>query len=722
VNSGTSISGSGTGAIVTLATAGRTDYPTANNPQDIVFEGSTPAVWITNNSGSDTLSKMDVSSGANTVYFVPASGGGSYGIAYNNDLLSPALWQTAISQNTVTSIDLLGNPGSPITVDSGPYDVAFDTPDNAVWVTNNLGNTISKVDSFNMAPPQSFHVGSSPTSITFDNITSSVWVVAGSELERYNTGGSLINTYLVSTNPADVVLDNVTNSVWVTNNGNTVSKIDINDINPIVDYPVGSGASGLAFDSVTNSIWVANTSDNTISKVDIFGVNPTVVYPVGNSPQNIAFDSSTNSVWVTNSGSNTVSKIDIFSLPSGYTASGAFTSAVIDLGAAATYTTLAYTDTIPANTTLTLDVRAGNTSTPDGSWTGWTTGVASGGDISALNDNRYVQYQANFATTDTAVTASLDDVTINYSQYQSSGALVSSVFDSGSAANFISRVDWTTTDTSPTEIVKLQVRSSADNVTWSNWCGPSVTCDGSSYFLAADNGIGLASNHPLKIGNDDRYFQYKVTLLSSGNARPSVTSVGVGYDVASGAPPIISNVATSTLTDTGVVVTWDTDIASGSYINYSTSPTLSGPINVGNGTLTTSHLIALAGLASNQTYYFDVVSGVSTDDNAGSHYAFTTLAAVTPPPSGGGGGGLPGAPIITNVSSGNATCTIPFSWEIKNAGAPNLYNSTRAIQYSTAPSGSNVSFPVISGTNTIEARDGNTVLKTVVVECYYVLE
>jgi hypothetical protein len=98
-----------------------------------------------------------------------------------------------------------------------------------------------------------------------------------------------------------------------------------------------------------------------------------------------------------------------------FNSSGVFTSSVMDLGATVVgAATLDYTTTLPLNTTLTVDVRGGDTATPDGSWTAWQTDIASGGDISALGNSRYVQYRANLSTTDTLVTPTLDDVTVNY--------------------------------------------------------------------------------------------------------------------------------------------------------------------------------------------------------------------------------------------------------------------------------------------------------------------
>lgn len=208
--------------------------------------------------------------------------------------------------------------------------------------------------------------------------------------------------------------------------------------------------------------------------------------------------------------------------------SGTFTSAVINTGAQSAFTTFTYATTLNGQT-ITMDVRAGNTATPDGTWTAWQTGVTSGGSIAGLSGNRYIQYRANLLTSNLAVTPTLDSVSIGYSQYIT-GELTSSVYDSNSFANLIARVSWTESGESVTEHTKLQIRSSADNITWSNWCGFD-DCSGGTYFDVSRNGVVLNTGHPLLSGNDDRYFQYKATLVSGGALTPILTGVTVQYVV-----------------------------------------------------------------------------------------------------------------------------------------------------------------------------------------------
>jgi hypothetical protein len=103
--------------------------------------------------------------------------------------------------------------------------------------------------------------------------------------------------------------------------------------------------------------------------------------------------------------------------------SGNFTSSTKDSGAvtgsSATWTTLSWTATTPANTTLRFQAAASNSASgpftfvgPDG--TAATFFTTSGASLSQFNGKRYLQYKAFLSTTDTSVTPTLNDVTVCY--------------------------------------------------------------------------------------------------------------------------------------------------------------------------------------------------------------------------------------------------------------------------------------------------------------------
>ncbi|MGH9173810.1 MAG: IPT/TIG domain-containing protein, partial [Vicinamibacterales bacterium] len=95
-----------------------------------------------------------------------------------------------------------------------------------------------------------------------------------------------------------------------------------------------------------------------------------------------------------------------------YAGSGSYTSRVIDAGGAATWDTLSWSADIPAGATLNLAVRAGNTPTPDETWTTFTPVAGSGAALGLTG--RFLQYRADPSTADPNVSAALRDLTIAY--------------------------------------------------------------------------------------------------------------------------------------------------------------------------------------------------------------------------------------------------------------------------------------------------------------------
>ncbi len=212
--------------------------------------------------------------------------------------------------------------------------------------------------------------------------------------------------------------------------------------------------------------------------------------------------------------------------------SGTFTSLVINLGTKADFTTMTYATTLNGQT-ITIDARAGNTDTPDESWTGWQTGIVSGGSIIGLTGligNQYIQYRANLSRTNTTVTPTLDSVTINYSQYDKR-YITSSAYNTGFADNGIGKVAWTGTGITETAYLKFQVRSSSNGNTWSEWCGQADignNCLGTNFFTTSGTEM-VPGTHPLNTGNNDQYIQYKVFFIdNTGELRISSATITYG--------------------------------------------------------------------------------------------------------------------------------------------------------------------------------------------------
>src|SRR5207244_1868532 len=111
-------------------------------------------------------------------------------------------------------------------------------------------------------------------------------------------------------------------------------------------------------------------------------------------------------------------------MSTGYAASGNLVSSTKDanpaVGTTPHWTTLSWTATTPANTALSFQAAASNSATgpfnfvgPDG--TAATFFTTTGASLSQFDGLRYLQYKAYLSTTSSAVTPTLNDVTVCFS-------------------------------------------------------------------------------------------------------------------------------------------------------------------------------------------------------------------------------------------------------------------------------------------------------------------
>lgn len=96
--------------------------------------------------------------------------------------------------------------------------------------------------------------------------------------------------------------------------------------------------------------------------------------------------------------------------------SGTYLSPVIDAGSSVTWRVASWLeDVTSARGDLTIATRTGNTATPDGSWTAFSSELTNemGSSITS-SAGRYLQYRITFTSTNDRVTPTLDRITINY--------------------------------------------------------------------------------------------------------------------------------------------------------------------------------------------------------------------------------------------------------------------------------------------------------------------
>ena len=161
------------------------------------------------------------------------------------------------------------------------------------------------------------------------------------------------------------------------------------------------------------------------------------------------------------------------------------------------------------------------------------------------------------------------------------------------------------------------------------------------------------------------------SIFRSGFGKAPGPSCCGGGDVT---PPVISNVQAA-VTDTTVTITWNTNEAATSAVNYGLSTGYGS--NASNPGLVTSHSITLTNLLPGTLYHFQA-SSTDANSNAanGSDATFTTNAGAETTP-----------PVISNVQAAVTDSTATITWNTNEA-------ATSAVNYGLSTGyGSNASNP-----------------------------
>ncbi|MCX8173017.1 MAG: M14 family zinc carboxypeptidase [Thermoplasmata archaeon] len=172
--------------------------------------------------------------------------------------------------------------------------------------------------------------------------------------------------------------------------------------------------------------------------------------------------------------------------------------------------------------------------------------------------------------------------------------------------------------------------------------------------------------------NEQGTYNIKVeTLKSDGYSANNKKEITVNITSTGGSdttPPVISNVGASSITANSATVSWTTDEASSSVVEYGTTTAYGQTATGASGV--TSHSVTLSGLTASTTYYYRVKSTDAAGNTAtSSAYSFTTPAASDTTP-----------PVISNVAvTGITANSATITWTTDEA-------STSVVEYGTTTS------------------------------------
>lgn len=150
-------------------------------------------------------------------------------------------------------------------------------------------------------------------------------------------------------------------------------------------------------------------------------------------------------------------------------------------------------------------------------------------------------------------------------------------------------------------------------------------------YASSTNHTNYVTSHSLPLTGliPDTLYNYRVTSADAiGNS--AYTGNLTFRTLPPPAPPVISNIQVINITDTTAVVTWQTNIAASSRVEYGLTSGYGS--TAGSGALVTSHSVSLSGLTIGTTYHFRVSSTEATGLSSSSgDRTFTTLSDLTPP-------------------------------------------------------------------------------------------
>ncbi|OIO07649.1 MAG: hypothetical protein AUJ52_09865 [Elusimicrobia bacterium CG1_02_63_36] len=298
--------------------------------------------------------------------------------------------------------------------------------------------------------------------------------------------------------------------------------------------------------------------------------------------------------------------------------SATFTSSVFDTGNKSDLQTLSFSPASPFDPAvgLSLSFRAGDSATPDLSWSnaGAFLPVPNGGSIASMGPARYVQYRATFTTTNISTSAVLADVSVTYTQTAPTAALVSSAFDLGADQAVLRKLTWEGSFASGTG-AQLQLRTAPDAGgtpgTFGPWTGPS----GGNFYTDPAGSVAIDSSHA--DGVNDRFVQYRAILYSTSTlAAPNVSSVTIAFNVLPASPTFTSLIA---LSSNSIVATFVDRATTEDQIMISTgflpNPTASGTTiptsdKAGTGTIIVS---TISGFPPNTAVFVRARAQITAD-------------------------------------------------------------------------------------------------------------
>jgi hypothetical protein len=198
-----------------------------------------------------------------------------------------------------------------------------------------------------------------------------------------------------------------------------------------------------------------------------------------------------------------------------------------------------------------------------------------------------------------------------------------------SGFTFTTSVPADTTAPIISSVTSSGITGSGATITWStNEASDSQVEYGttSSYGSSTTLNTSMVTSHSQSLSGLASSTTYYFRVKSKDAAGNLAVSSGSTFTTLDTTAPTISSVTSSGITGTGATITWSTNEASDSQVEYGTTSSYGSSTTL-NTSMVTSHSQSLSGLASSTTYYFRVKSKDAAGNLAvSSGYSFATTS------------------------------------------------------------------------------------------------
>jgi hypothetical protein len=217
------------------------------------------------------------------------------------------------------------------------------------------------------------------------------------------------------------------------------------------------------------------------------------------------------------------------------------------------------------------------------------------------------------------------------------------------------------------------VTSSGATVTWTTdtAADSTVLYGTTTSYGASASSASLVNSHSLSLSALSSSTTYHYQVQSKDAFGQTSHSADLTFTTGN-PPPLISNIASGSPTTSGTTITWNTDVAASSQVDYGTTSAY-GSSTALDGTLITSHSQVVSGLQPGTTYHFRVRSADGSGNIAIS--VDNTFTTATPPP-----------PVISNIQVSSVTSSsATVTWTTDTAADSTvLYGTTTAYGLTTS--------------------------------------